>query len=134
MPWRERQLNHYAKSLDGCTEPNQAFDVDNDRYIREHVLNVPILVTSARPRQSEFYDGLFAQVGFQFPNGADGQFSIGGQAAYLPLRLQRFDQLPATLILRTGMSRQDRQFFQWERALCKSGWKAKTCLKMSTSP
>lgn len=115
MGWQSWQLERVAIDLDGCSEANQAFDADNDRYIRTYVLNVPILVTSARPRESDFRSGVFAQIGFQTLDGLEGQFSIGGKAAWKPLRLQRTGQLPARLVLRTLMVKRG-QMYLWERA------------------
>lgn len=116
-PW---WLEHAVNALDECETTEQALDADNDRYIRAHVLNVLITVTSARSRQSEYRDQKFAQVGFVKIDGSHGQFSIGGKAAWLPLRLQRFEKLPATLILRTETTRRG-QLYRWEYALCGYG-------------
>jgi hypothetical protein len=115
MGWQPRQLERIATDLDGCSEPNQAFDADNDRYIRAYVLNVPILITSARPRDSDYRPDVFAQIGFETLDGLEGQFSIGGKAAWKPLRLQRTGQLPARLVLRTQMVKRG-QMYLWERA------------------
>jgi len=107
--WVDRALT----VLSECRNDNQILDSDNERYIRQNVLGVPITVTSARPRQSEYRSEVFAQIGFSSPSGV-GQFSIGGNAAWLPLRLQRFNQLPKLLILRATIVKNGRQLYKWE--------------------
>lgn len=108
-----RRIEHMIASLEECDSDNQAFDIDNDRYLCEHVLNVPITITSARKRPSDYHHGYFAQVAFQAADDSRGQFSIGGNAAWFPLQQQRFGKLPVRAILRTETSRNG-QLYRWE--------------------
>ncbi len=108
--WLERMI----ASLEECDSVNQVFDVDNDWYPSEDVINVPITITSVRRRPSDYHNGSFAQVGFHTADGSRGQFSVGGNAAWFPLQQQRFGKLPVTAILRTEMTRNG-QLYRWER-------------------
>lgn len=103
-------------ALSECTESNQMFDVGNDRLIRESLLNIPVTITSARPRPSDYHDGKsFAQIGIILPDGTDAQFNIGGNAASLPLILQRLGRLPVVMILRQVETRSGKIAWKWNR-------------------
>jgi hypothetical protein len=112
---KQRWIERKVAAIDECQDANQVFDVDNDYYARVYLLNVPLTITSARSRPSDCRPGKrFAQIGFLKADGSDGQFNIGGNAAWLPLRLQRTGQLPARMILRlVGTNRG--QVWKWER-------------------
>ena len=60
-----RWLERLIVSLEECDSVNQVFDVDNNWYPCENVINVPITITSARKRPSDYSHGYFAQVAFQ---------------------------------------------------------------------
>jgi hypothetical protein len=108
--WFERVV----EVLDKCETPEQVFDVDNDRYIRDNIIGHRITVTSVRKQPSDYHNGIYAVIGFTNSDN-NGQFTIGGNGARYPLMLSRFNRLPADLILYTA----DTPYgfiYKWKRA------------------
>ena len=109
-----RHVMRLAESLSECADENQAYDIDNALYSREQIIGVPVTVTSARPRQSDFWsDAKFAQVGFTFPDGKSGQINIGGQAGDRALWWQRKGKLPVAVTLQCIETNRSRQVWKW---------------------
>lgn len=107
-------LERVINSLEQCDTPEQALDVDNDRFIRDNIVGHRITITSARKRPSDYRNGIYAIIGFA-ESGQHGQFTIGGNGARYPLMLSRFHHLPADVILYTADTSHG-PIYKWRRA------------------
>jgi hypothetical protein len=110
-PWVARAFD----ALDHCETLAEAFDVDNERYIRDNVLGRQLTITSARKMPSDYHDGNYAVIGFTDHLGRSGLFSIGGNGRLMPLALSRLGKLPVHHMMLYSVPTPYGPVYKWRR-------------------
>lgn len=110
-PW----IAHAFNALEHCETLVEAFDADNERYIRNNVLGCEITITSARKMPSDYHAGNYAAIGFVGPDERSGLFTIGGNGALMPMALSRLGKLPARGMVLYSTDTPHGLVYKWRR-------------------